>query len=296
MKNKSLRLNLMQRASTIFPAFRLHVWGGLGSQIYALVVAHRLGDLMKPRRISIVFHTGGVTQRFIEIPKEALLPFNVLQVHDFQSKGSERQERQSASIYQFKLLLKKLLKASGLMSDLNSQKAFLNLRPWNVSCRGHYSELVLSEKDFELVASSLSLDRKKDIRDEVCIHFRLGDLLFLNNKSFVPHSRWFGLFSHQPKKPITIFSDSEPKEVLNVLGSALNSSEPRYQNWDSIPTIQYCLHSKVFIGTNSKISIWIALLRSFFIRDVESYLPAELKNRVEINMMDLQTSSPVYFY
>ena len=47
-----------------------------------------------------------------------------------------------------------------------------------------------------------------------------------------------------------------------------------------LKTIHECLHSDIFVGTNSKISIWIAILRATKNENNNSYLPEEIKHMI----------------
>lgn len=51
----------------LMPPLKIHCWGGVGSQLYALAVYERLLVRMPNRKIIIVFHSFGVTERIFEL-------------------------------------------------------------------------------------------------------------------------------------------------------------------------------------------------------------------------------------
>ena len=61
----------------ILPRVRVHSWGGFGSQLFAMIIAERLIAKKGLRQIMIVFHTSGVTERELEIPKSWLDRFRI---------------------------------------------------------------------------------------------------------------------------------------------------------------------------------------------------------------------------
>ena len=64
------------------PTLQIHCWGGLGSQLFAWAVVEQC-LLEKPnRRITLVLHTSGVTQRSSELSALAKI-VEIVQVTDF---------------------------------------------------------------------------------------------------------------------------------------------------------------------------------------------------------------------
>ena len=62
-----------------------------------------------------------------------------------------------------------------------------------------------------------------------------------------------------------------------------------------LKTVHECVRSKVFIGTNSKISIWVAILRATKNSDQISYLPESIKHMLSSQESSFVTKS-IKFY
>ena len=50
----------------------IHIWGGLGSQLYGLNCALLVSELLPGKKIFLVFHSGGVTERNLELKLDKL--------------------------------------------------------------------------------------------------------------------------------------------------------------------------------------------------------------------------------
>ena len=46
---------------------KIHSWGGLGSQLHALSIAHDLKQNFPTRKLILIHHTSGVSRRFFEL-------------------------------------------------------------------------------------------------------------------------------------------------------------------------------------------------------------------------------------
>ena len=82
MKNRILNL-----ATKLLPSLEIHIWGGLGSQLYALSLGLR-NDFEK-RRVVLVFHNSGVTKRNREAQKLFDFFFECKEIYDFNTEISE---------------------------------------------------------------------------------------------------------------------------------------------------------------------------------------------------------------
>jgi hypothetical protein len=130
------------------PSINVHVWGGFGSQLFALIIAERLQIKTRLRRIKIIFHSSGVTERKLEIPEIWLEQFKVEIRDDYRDRSLSQGVRDSNSnISKIRKRIKNILITSGLTATSNSEKAFSELKPWVVSIRGHYTELQLRESE-----------------------------------------------------------------------------------------------------------------------------------------------------
>ena len=63
---------------------RIHCWGGLGSQLYAVALIYDLLKRFPKRKITLYLHTSGATRRHSEIEGIADI-FEIKQVDDFKT-------------------------------------------------------------------------------------------------------------------------------------------------------------------------------------------------------------------
>jgi hypothetical protein len=103
----------------------------------------------------------------------------------------------------------------------------------------------------------------------------MGDLLNLEEKSIVPVNRItevvLKVLKQYDNVELHIFSDS-PKEATELLMSAGLEVKITVHDLPAIEVIRLCYKSDFFIGTNSKISLWIVNLRRYSGIINENYL------------------------
>jgi hypothetical protein len=249
-----------------FPPLRIHTWGGLGSQLFAVSLAEEISHKYPKRKIVLILHSSGVTRRSPEI--RALFPeFDYREIDDFVSR-----EKHDSKFHGPKwplknrclAIIKKLAIFFGILAIENESNSH-PIKKWTISVRGHYSYRNIST-DFicllinrlERVTSSANFD----FSENTIIHYRLGDLLELSNKRAIEPSRITAVLSSQrPTSTFTIFSDS-PETAISLLSNRDGRFNFVAGNLDAIGTIWAASTGKVFIGTSSKISYWVILLRS----------------------------------
>lgn len=265
----------------IFPlTLKIHAWGGLGSQLYAVALAEDLRMRFRRRRIVIVLHTGGVTRRIPEVV--GLFPYCDFVFEDDFSSGNEIVASPSKNISKrSKELFKSFLLKVGLISLCNDDAQTRNLKPWVHSIRGHYSYrkigdvFLLSLKELVTSIEIVELDTST-----CCIHYRLGDLLLIDKKSPIPVNVLLREYSQVCQSydfsNIYIYSDS-PEEASRRFSNmaARKISAP---NASTIAVIANSISASYFIGTSSKISFWIAGIRALD-NQLRSSLPR--KNELE---------------
>lgn len=250
---------------------RVHCWGGLGSQLFAYIVANRMRFRFPGRRIQIRLHTGGITRRNRELPEFSMV--EVLEIDDYPKQGpslhktnSMIQKWREKLFDKVKPIGKQYLKNFGLFNDLNSEVEWARVRPWIVSSRGHYSQLQLTDSDLNSVCDLLSATFGKKLYEktwpaETAIHIRLGDLMSLKPEAldFVP-KLIRELKQHNSGFPIKIYSDSNLVDVEKFLG-VLPPNAILVEGVSTLDVIYNSLLSHNFIGSNSKVTFWIAALR-----------------------------------
>ena len=256
---------------------KIHSWGGLGSQLFALALAHDLKSQYPNRKISLVLHTSGVTLRQSELDFVSARVYPISQVNDFQADLRNKLSGNRSSTTFFKFMIKKLLVAAKFICVGSTDLELKKIKPWTISLRGHYFDRKISPSFFDYLI--LSLDLKVEDLDpskfELAIHYRMGDLLNLTEKSFVPAEKIVNqvnsVVRDKEKIKITVYSDS-PIEAKEQLISAGLKQNFIVREVATIQVIRECINVDFFIGTNSKVSLWIVNLRRYLGRLNHNYL------------------------
>jgi len=248
------------------PPLRIHIWGGLGSQLFGVSVAHDLSNRFRGRKIKLVLHTSGVTHRVPEVIR--LFPAFDYELRDDYS-GAKLSENSSgpALIDSFRVLLKKSMRFLFFLQTANDDDEFSRVKVWTISLRGHYSYRSIThefycflEKSIREVEGIDSVDQKSTC----VIHYRLGDLLELQEKSPIPVEVIFDELEKARHKlffiDVVIFSDS-PKVALERF-SNLAAEKVSAPEANTFEVLANSIRADYFIGTSSKISFWIAGLRA----------------------------------
>lgn len=261
--------------SSIF-SLRVHCWGGLGSQLYALATALDLKSRFPKRKIILFLHSAGVTSRSSELSFISNLEFKIVNVNDFKpiNKDIPSQRKRRVS---FVSTIKKFLVLVGLISTANSSIDYKKIKPWVISLRGHYFYRPVSPSFYSYLLSYIDKNDQKIERNKsnVSLHYRMGDLLELEEKSIVPINQITEVVSkvlnQYDNVDFHLFSDS-PKEAAELLIGAGIEKKITVHDLPAIEVIKSCYKSDFFIGTNSKISLWIVNLRRYSGIINENYL------------------------
>jgi hypothetical protein len=261
---------------------RIHAWGGLGSQLFAVALLKDIQKASPKRKLSVYLHTGGVTRRIPEVVD--LFPeisFNYIDDFSTAKDASKLRNRSLRTI--LAPLLKRSLILLGFTLSCDDDSSFRNIRFWTRSIRGHYSYRTINQEFLEMLCQRLEkASKSNESKDGVCsIHYRLGDLLELENKSPLAPETIFEELERLSRissfSGIEIFSDSPSRalKLLNPYGRQ-NVSAP---DVDTISVFACATQAEYFLGTSSKVSFWIAGIRSVvFCR--QSSIPA--RNRREM--------------
>jgi hypothetical protein len=249
---------------------RVHCWGGLGSQLYALSTVFDLRRRFPQRKIKLVLHTSGVTKRESELELDFIQPLSIeiIQVNDF-VKGEFIEKVPSTSFrIVFKSILKSLIFGAGIFSTANNDLEFGNIRSWTLSIRGHYFDRTVSIRFYEYLLRSMNITKNSEVSNKysIAIHYRTGDLINLSQKSIIPASKvtdQIKLISENHDNPIVTVYTESVDEVKNMLSKSSLPCEFTVVNAPTIEVIRLCAGADYFIGTNSKISLWIANIRRY---------------------------------
>lgn len=276
----------------------IHIWGGLGSQLYALALLLDLRREYPNRKFKCVFHTGGVTERLPEIVDflDGLANFSV--VFDFASvetsndKFRFRQNRPSRISFA-RDLGAKLLLCTGFMTCCNNDS---RIYPWTFFIRGHYRTRPLSNYSLQAIAALVQNHiHMVSYSQNLVVHFRLGDLLGL--KETISPSRLAlaiqNNLSFGPNSKIVVHSDS-PKLARDLLLPLIDIE--LFPSKTIFFTLVDCIYSRVFIGSNSKISYWAVYLRLTKSPDSVCLIPRELEGDFMNALGNLSSFSNLKFY
>jgi hypothetical protein len=259
---------------------RVHCWGGLGSQFYALSTAFQIQELFPHRKIILSLHTGGVTKRVPEITSFLNGLFEIETIDDFiapsklESKNLGWNKRVKIG---FRLFFKWVLIKSGIWAQANTEDEFKNIRPWLMSLRGHYFYRKIPAKFYNFFLDLLKDYREPKKTDEfiLAIHYRMGDLLQLKEKTIFPVDKLITevnkIAKAHPIMSVIVYSDS-PLEARQVLEGAGLSKKFQVSDAPTLQVIGECLGVDFFIGTNSKVSLWIVNLRRYMGMAESSYI------------------------
>jgi hypothetical protein len=280
------------------PRIKIHVWGGFGSQLFALVMVWRISSKYKHRRVRLVFHSSGVTERIRELPSEWLQNVSFIEVRDFtNTPPSEKPSQSKIAVKVDKTRFLGILLFLGILARTNSDKEFNQLKPWVLEVRGHYSHLQVNNVELSRLRTLIGIDLDGSEINCCSVHYRLGDLIHLESKSYIDPKRIQSILNNNFDKnlPIHIFSDSNPNDVVKLLHNLLDENKASYFALSPIETIKFCFNSREFLGTNSKISLWIAIFRLRGASGLTA-IPFELQNHLNAQRNELTLQSKLVTY
>lgn len=273
-----------------YPKIRIHLWGGLGSQLFGLALMFDLMGRHPHRNFCLVFHSGGVTKREPDlITLIGDCEFKV--VDDFKDNDSNSYFAGKATLFlqTFKWAYRFPGRKLGLIANANTSKEFNRIKPWVFSIRGHYSTRELSPRTIIYLADKIEkYSEGKSVKpfspESIGIHYRIGDLVNLANKKPIETQRLASglkrvILAHTGNFSIVICSDS-PDLALNELATHLPNVESSTLNLNPVSTIQYLSEMRFFIGSPSKISEWVAMIRVTRKQEGQTLLPSEMKTQL----------------
>ena len=268
----------------------IHCWGGYGSQLLALALYIDLRAIYPKRKFGIVFHTSGVTRRTIEI-KQYLNNCEYTQIDDFIAFRSSIKKRDF-----FRSMFKKFLISTGLIvTDHRLEKA-PRILPWTIALRGHYLYRPISKKVLSQFTQFLLKGAASTNMPSIFIHYRLGDLISLHDKTFIHPmniTRLIDEFSENFDSSHVVIGTENPSTAKKLLSNNKILREARYANFNPDQTLQIGMNASYFIGTNSKLSLWISLLRANFGK--KSLMPEEFRETLKYTFGD-NVNSRIGFY
>ena len=269
----------------------IHCWGGFGSQLYALTLALDLKTRFLNRKIKIYFHTGGVTHRDPEILNLiGDFPYEI--INDFGASPtnvSSIGRLRSTS----RVVIARFFVMTGLISRGNSDSDFRKIKPWVQTIRGHYSyrsqNITTIGKIFPLTMINTNIDTKF-----VGIQYRLGDLTLIESKSPIDSNRIALILNqiHDPDLSVKIYSDTPIEAKIRLSQHGIEGITVNKNSYETL--IELC-QADYFIGTSSKISFWITMLRILVHQKNHTYMPKSNFEQLKLNI-GLENSSLIGKY
>ena len=275
---------MLTQFRAVLPELRVHSWGGFGSQLFTAYVILKAKKRYPGRRLKVVIHTSGVTRRVSEFDFEKL-GIKQIQVEDYKNLNMQSHSKVDSFSRHFKLFkslkknLSKVLKWLRVIQLANSDESFNSIMPWTLALRGHYTRISLDTELihclFQLLFDKSSFLTSKET--ELIIHYRLGDLLNLDEKSPIKPKRIeeLLLLLTYNKSKLMVLSDSSEKQFKDFVSGNTILSSLRSETLEPLPSLWLCINSDIFIGTGTKLSLWAAIFREV-IDENPSFLPVEL--------------------
>lgn len=245
--------------------------------MFAIALAFRLTRKFPKREIVMVLHSGGVTKRLPEI-SELFPEFVYKEIDDFAITDGIRARSSFQTFQGFtRKLLRSVALSTGLLAEENdvvSQK----VRFWTLSVRGHYFDRKVEYEFLNVLYQRLEErfgSKNRDYSKSLILHYRLGDLLELVDKSALQPSRIVqAITQNENSGEILVFSDS-PEKAISMLSKFSGSLTFQSDPLASSPTLFVASQANVFLGTSSKISYWIILLRITCLNKRKNMMPYE---------------------
>lgn len=248
---------------------RVHSWGGLGSQLFALSLLFELKKRFPTREMLLIHHTSGVSRRLFEL-ESILDPSIKLKVIDdyklISYDNAKTYYKSSLEIFS-KKKLKSFLEKIKLSTDFDQNEDFNKIKPWTIMIRGHYSNILVSKDFYSYCINKLKYTKENTTSNSLIIHYRLGDLINLPGKSIIPPENLIEriklILEKENFRKILIYSDSIDEAQNSLLPLKNLFSEVEYSNEPTFEVVRNSINAKHFVGTNSKVSIWIVKIREY---------------------------------
>ena len=268
---------------------KIHCWGGLGSQLLALNYYLRVQEMFPGKRIILVLHTGGITARSSEIDFLSS-KINLLKVDDFRASSNSKKlhNSDSKSIFSFIKIYIKFL-ANFFRFVITDDRKVFKVRLWTYSIRCTYTSNVLRKQDIVHMAGILGIDSNKSEQNFLGVHYRMGDLPSLKPSALVPLNSISIVVNALIKADavfdkVKIYSDSTVDNTSLQLPKEIDSE---WKSVDTLQTIRELSKAKYFVGTSSKVSLWVAIFRWALDAPGDVYLPTSIISQfIELTNID----------
>ena len=292
-------------ALNLLPSLAVHCWGGLGSQLYAWALIEDLKAKYPHRKVRLILHQSGVTKRVEEIA--LFFPGEVLIRADFQNDKLKANKhiivKRKIFFDNLKIFLIKILHTLRIFSNCNNDTNLDSVKFWTIQIRGHYSyrainlSTVLAMDNRSKHFSKFLVSGSGEINDGVAIQYRLGDLLTLGTKGPIESSRIMNVLrlisTNSEFSRVVLYSDSPSEALRRIQEFPTEEAGAELSTWDTLNELELF---KYFVGTNSKISIWAIIIRTYFFPELFNFAPQEFRKQFTYNLGHIYMEKPITFY
>lgn len=255
-------------ALKIRPSMRVHSWGGLGSQLYALNFIFNTRAKFPNKKFVLIQHTSGFTLRradldFLDVPY-----IKIKEKDDFYKPSSSTGPKKINVKVLLKKIIKKKLSSTGvyLFDEVFEEPTKIYKRTLGI--RSSYTKAIINENLLDYLIEKFTSGFKSNNykSNSLAIHYRLGDLLELQVKPISSPDliveKIVQILQFNKIESVNVYSDSidEAKDRLDFSNFDF---QVNFVECSPFEVLSQCFSSDYFIGTGSKISIWVYRLREF---------------------------------
>jgi hypothetical protein len=276
------------------PKVRVHSWGGFGSQLNAIGLAFDLKMKFPKRDLEVVIRTGGIHNAAYELDFLQISEFQISMLEIKQNNISAIERIKDFKTFDAKAFFIRLLIKTGIYAQCNSRAQLDSLKPWITIVRGSYN-FCPSDNFIEFLLKKIDV-RQKDYDESLCcIHYRLGDLLKLESKGPIKAN----LLMEQIEK--IDYLNNNAKYLIMSSDPKIAATRLKYNKFnfnsvfaDPMQVLKQGINCRSFLGTNSKISLWVVFIR-LYLGLKENFLPLEYYHFFD-NIVDLKDKNKLQFY
>ena len=247
------------------------------------------------KRIILVLHTGGITARSSEIDFLSS-KINLLKVDDYRASSNSKKLHNSGSksVFSFIKIYIKFL-ANRFRFVITDDRKVFKVRFWTYSVRCTYTSNVLKKQDIVHMANILGITSNSLEQNFTGVHYRMGDLPTLKPSALVSLDSISKVINDLIKSGaiidrVRIYSDSIVENSNLQLPKEIDSE---WESVDTLQTISELSKAHYFIGTSSKVSLWVAIFRWALNTPGDVYLPTSIISQFD-QLTNIDRSSSVH--
>lgn len=310
LKSLVTRINQLTKSATTFQRYRfyrnIHVWGGLGAQLTALFVAEYIKKYHNVGRIRIIIHQDNDFDFLLSMDGNELKSISIgikvsvkndfiLPKHNRPFNYSNQQiwSKKRKSLYT-SLVINNPIRTQHLDNLLCFNPSFFQRNFLIENIQLNSSSDFLNE-----FISNLPIEIKPN-KSTIVLHWRLGDLYLRSKKTSGNTEKLLKtILSSESFSNLNlmIFTDSpvDAKRIIhksnfNVAFSHKYTIEDMAEN--TMKFMSQAINAEFFIGTNSKLTLWIAAMRCSLGYNEKTYIPKNLSREFRMTFPFLISKFP----